>query len=137
MVRKRMQRLVEPVSKIVKLNPSYFAFLSGLFVSISINLLTDLVFGRPDKRLILVEWLVLIAFLAASVTFAILASDLEKPHQHWVLYWQDTKEHHGLVESDVINGAISDKFPSLIKEILFGSVASLIGIVLLLYSALK
>ncbi len=137
MARKRMQQLVGPFSRIVKLNPSYLAFLSGLFVSISINLLTDLVFGNPDNHLVHIEWLVLIAFLVASVAFAILASDLEKPHQHWVLHWRDTEEHHGLVESDIINGAISDKLTSLITEFLFGGIASIIGLVLLLYSALR
>jgi len=132
-----MQRLVGTFSRIVKLNPSYLAFLSGLFVSISINLLTDLVFGNPNNALLLVEWLILIAFLIASVAFAILASDLEKPHQHWVLYWRDTKEQLGLVESEVIDGAVRGRLSYLTAELLFGSIASILGIVLLLYSAIK
>ena len=136
MVRKRMQRLVGTFSRIVKLNPSYLAFLSGLFVSISINLLTDLVFGNPKANLIKFEWLILFAFLIASLTFAALASDLEKPHQHWVLHWRDEKNHNDLTETEVINGAVRDRLPILIIELLIGSIASITGIVLLFYSYL-
>ena len=137
MDRKRVQRLVRPFSRIVKLNPSYLAFLSGLFVSIWINLLTDLVFGNPAIDLVLLEWSVLIAFLIASGAAAILASDLEKPHQHWVLHWRDTEEHHGLAESDVINGAVSERLPSLVTELVLGMISAIAGIVLLFYSAMR
>jgi len=129
--------MVKSFGKIVKLNPSNLAFLSGLFLSIAINLLTDLVFGNPETSSITVEWVVLTAFLIASIALAILASDLEKPHQHWALYWRDTKEHHDLSESDVIKGAIKDKLINLAIEFLFGSASACVGIALLLYSAIK
>jgi hypothetical protein len=132
-----MQRLVEYFGRLVKLNPNYFAFLSGLSVSISINLLTDLVFGKPEPSLVYLERLVLIAFLISSINFAILASSLEKPHQHWVLHWRDTEAHHGLLESEVINGAVRDKLLNLALAFMLGSIFSFIGIVLLFYSAAK
>lgn len=137
MVRERIPHLVRAFGRIVKISPNYLAFLSGVFVSISINLLTDLVFGNPSTDLTPNEWLVLIAFSIASIVLAVFASDLEKPHQHWVIYWRDTKERLGLTELKIIDGAVGDRLPYLITEFLLGSMASVAGIVLLFYSALK
>ena len=139
MARERMQWLARAFGRIVKINPNYLAFLSGIFVSISINILTDLVFGNPSSDLATIEWLVLFAFFVASICFAILASDLEKPHQHWVLYWRDSKEKErlGLAESKVIEGAFGNRLPFLITELLIGSTTSFAGVVLLFISALK
>lgn len=139
MARERMQRLVRAFGRIVKINPSYLAFLSGVFVSISINILTELVFGNPNSDFATMEWLVLFTFFVASISLAVFASELEKPHQHWVLYWRDSKEkiQLGLAESKVIEGALGDRLPFLIAELLTGSVTSITGIVLLFISALK
>lgn len=141
MARERMQGLARAFGRIVKINPNYLAFLSGVFVSISINILTDLVFGNPNNELITIEWSVLFVFFVAGIMFAVLASDLEKPHQHWVLYWRDTKDHLGLTESKIIEGALvpelGNRLTYLITELLLGGTASIIGIILLLYSALK
>jgi hypothetical protein len=136
MARKRIQRLAWYFSAIVKLNPSYLAFLSGLFVSISINLLTDLVFGDPNANKLVLEWWVVGVFLIASFVFAKLAWDLEKPHQHWVLHWRDTLEHYGLQETDIVNGAIKDRLSSITMELLIGIIFSFAGIILMVCSAI-
>ncbi len=130
-----MQRLVKSFSGIVRHNPSYFAFLSGTFVSISINLVTDLVFGSPVAELESLEWVVTGTFFVASIAFAALASDLERPHQHWVLYWRDAKDHYGLTETDVIQGAMKSKLTVITIELVLGLGASTLGIVLLAFSA--
>jgi hypothetical protein len=137
MARERKQLLAEAIiAGIVRFNPSYFAFLSGIVVSISINLITDLAFGSPHAELKSTEWLVAGTFFIASLAFAVLASDLDRPHQHWVVYWRDTKDHYGLEEKVIIQGAIQSKLTIITVELILGLMASTVGLVLLAFSAL-
>lgn len=128
--------MVKFCSGIVKLNPSYFAFLSGAMISISTNLLTNLVFSRLSAQLEMPAWGASGAFLIASIGWAALAMHTEEPHHHWVVHWRDTKEHYDLKEKEVVDGAIKDKLPYLITELILGSTFSVIGIVLLICSTL-
>jgi hypothetical protein len=126
--------VVKPIHFLVKLNPSYFAFLGGIFVSICINLLTDLVFGNPDNAKMVFEWLVTATFFIASIAYIGLSTVLDKPYRHWVVYWRDAVNHYDLKELEIIRGAIGEKKNIILSEFVLGVTATILGIALMIYS---
>jgi hypothetical protein len=135
MADKRMQSMVRFCNSVVKLNPSYFAFLSGASISISTNLLTGLIFTGVAGKLVALAWWVTGASFIASVAWAALALHIEGPHRHWVVYWRDTKDHLDLKEEDVMRGGIGNKANLIAVDLVIGSIASIVSIGLLIFSA--
>jgi hypothetical protein len=123
--------MVRLCSGIVRLNPSFFAFLSGVSIAISTNLLTSLVLSSPLTKLETLTWGAVGTFFVAGTALAALASHLEGPHQHWIVYWRDAEAHYGLKEEEVIQGAIGRKSTLITVELMAGLIAALTGVGLL------
>lgn len=113
--------------KIVQLNPSYFAFISGIAVSTATNLLTNLTTGRSERHL---DWPILAAallFLAAGITFMLLSWNLEQPFSKWKTINRDL----GWSEAKICEIAVNGKAHQLWGLIITGVLLFLLGFIVL------
>lgn len=113
--------------QIVKWNPSYISFLSGVFVSAAINVLTGIATldKMPAKGTVLLSDFTFL-FLTA-VLLAVFAIHLEDPHHHWKIY-RDT----GVREIDLLRRAVGGKKRILQVEGVLTLILGIAGIVLLI-----
>jgi len=113
---------------IVQLNPSYFAFISGIAISTATNLLTDLTTGGSERHLNLPILGAALLFLVAGVTFMILSWNLEEPFNKWKTISRDL----GWSESKIREVAINGKAHLLWGLMVIGTLLFLLGFVVLL-----
>ncbi len=117
----------ERLTKIAQLNPSYFAFISGVAISASTNLLTDLMTDRSGRRF---DFFILVSALllfAAGVTFIILSWNLEEPFRKW----KTISRNLGWSEAKIREIAANGKAHRLWSLMILGILFFLLGLVTL------
>jgi hypothetical protein len=113
---------------IAQLNPSYFAYISGIAISTAINLLTGLVTGGREHCFDLSILGASLFLLGASITFVVLSWNLEEPYHKWKtisreLDWSEAKIHEV---------AVSGKSRLLWGLMITGALLFFLGFVILL-----
>ena len=117
----------EGLTKIVQLNPSYFAFISGIAVSVAANLLTDLATGGSGWHLDLRILGSALLLFVAGVIFMILSWNLEEPFRKWKTIRRDL----GWSEAKIREVAVNGKAYQLWAVMVIGVLLFLLGFVIL------
>jgi len=92
------------IGLIVKINPSYFAFLSGILVSSGLNLITSrLVEKDITNKMGSIGYISILLFLA-GVFFMILSWSLEEPFR----IWKTANRELGWSEADITSIAFGE-----------------------------
>lgn len=118
----------EGLTKIVQLNPSYFAFISGIAVSVATNLITGLAIERYGRSFDLPILVAALLFLVASVVFMILSWNLEEPYNKW----KTTRSKDlGWSETEIRKVAANSKAHKLWALMIIGVLFFLLGFVIL------
>ncbi len=112
---------------IVQLSPSYFAFISGIAVSVAANLLTDLATSGSEWHLDLRILESALLLFAAGVTFTILSWNLEEPYRKWKAISRDL----GWSEAKIREVAVNGKAYQLWALMAIGVLLFLLGFVIL------
>src|SRR4030067_2821364 len=112
---------------IVQLNPSYFAFISGIAISTATNLLTNLATDWSKRHLDLLIPGAALLFLAAGITFMILSWNLENPFNKWKTISRDL----GWSEAKIREVAVDGKAHLLWSLMIIGTLLFLLGLVIL------
>jgi formate/nitrite transporter FocA (FNT family) len=101
--------MVKYSNEIVKLNPSYFAFISGVAISLATNLLTGLKVNFKQGHLDISILVSTFLFSISGILLIFLSWKLEEPHAKWKSISRDI----GWTESQITEIAIEKKGNSL------------------------
>jgi len=122
--------MANSLTKIVTLSPNYFAFLSGIAISIATKLVTGLAIEKYGEKF---GWLILvptILFTIAGITFISISWALAEPHQKW----RTINRELGWSENEIRKISIGDKTLLLWALLCIGFLSFLIGFVILFAS---
>lgn len=121
----------ERLRRIVQLNPNYFAFISGVAISASVNLLTGLVSENPSSKPCWVVPASAALFFFSSVAFIILSWQLEDPFNKWKRIRE--RSDLGWDDPEKLEVAAGDGISRLWILLILGTVLLVCGSVVLLF----
>lgn len=117
----------ERLTKIAQLNPAYFAFISGIAVSVAANLITGLAIERYGRSFGLHILVAAFLFLATGVIFMVLSWNLEEPYTKW----KTISRNLGWSEIEIRRVAVNGKAHLLWSLMLIGALLFLLGFIVL------
>ena len=113
---------------IVRLNPSYFAFISGISVSAATNLLTDLATTKKTELgLNLPGFSAALLLFGAGIFFILLSWNLEEPFRKWKTIGRDL----GWSEQKILEISANGKSKQLWGLMILGILLFITGLAIL------